>query len=223
MTWNYLLTWKYFNLKRSFNFPKRRKSNYYSKGGIYIYRKNNKEIYIALNKGGSLKYFKNKNFIVSDTGISIILKNDKVLVSNVIDKYKTVIKDDFIRISGKMGYAKYVQNTVLKTIILRILMITFGRFSKLIRIILQNILIVGKKNSYFQFDRTIKLNLKGLSIVDKIYSNRWDSVKNIQILPNQTSIYNVMSNVYHETQLSSPIIIDPNKVRNNILKISRTV
>lgn len=221
--WNYLLAWESFNLDRNLDVPFNRDSFYLKNAGIGIFRGNNCELYVAYNKGGTYKYFRNNELAMSDTGITLELTNGKILVCNLIDNYETIISNNSIHISGSMGFAKHQKMTIIKMIVLRIIMSSFGRlFPNQVRKILQKILITGKKNSNINFEREIKIKNESIIINDKINLKDINKVKSVFILSNQTSIYNVMSNIYNKSQLFPPIKIKKDKDLN-IIRYTREV
>ena len=92
--------------------------------------------------------------------------------------------------------------TPLNLLILRIVMLSGGRFfPNLIRKLLQSILITGKKNAPFQFERQLSWENGQWHITDKIYAQSWHNVIAAGIGCDQTSIYVVMSRTFQIGQL----------------------
>ena len=68
-----------------------------------IDRRSNTQLYLALNKGGVFKLFRNNKLVVSDTQISLQVREKgkkKNAVGHLIAPYKIDISDDEITISG---------------------------------------------------------------------------------------------------------------------------
>ena len=206
--WNYFLTFKGFIEKRP-DVELKRKQRYLLKNAqIIIDRRSDFEIYIALNKGGVFKLFHKNKLICSDTNFSIIEKN-KNAVAHLIDNYETIINDNEIIIKGYLGWAKQQQMTSLKLIILRIVMFFGGRFfPNFIRKLLQLLLITGKQQSKYFFNRKIKWINREIEVTDKICACNWNDVKHAGIGCDQTSIYVVMSRTFHKGQLQKFINLD---------------
>ncbi|NER99397.1 MAG: hypothetical protein F6J86_37210, partial [Symploca sp. SIO1B1] len=110
--------------------------------------------------------------------------------------------DDEILIQGQLGWAKQQQMTPIKLIILRLTMLTVGRFfPNLIRKLLQKMLITGKNKAPFDFQRRLCWENDQLVVRDQLTSQSWSNVKNAGIGGDQTSIYVVMSRTFQVGQL----------------------
>jgi hypothetical protein len=205
-TWNYLLAWRDFVPERPPLKPRREGRFWLQEGGIIIERKENTELYLALNKGGVFKLFRNEKLITSDTQFSLLIregKKNKNAVAHLISSgYKIKVNEDEISIQGSLGWAKQKQMTTLNLMILRIVMFTFGRFfPNLIRRILQKILITGKQAAPFTFSRKLRWENGQWVIIDELYAESWEKVMAVGIGCDQTSIYVVMSRTFQPGQL----------------------
>ncbi|GBF80467.1 hypothetical protein [Aphanothece sacrum] len=207
-TWNYLLAWRDFVPERPEIKPRLTGRFRLEEGGIIIDRREDTELYLALNKGGVFKLFREGKLICSDTQFSLqIQEKNKIknAVAHLVSKrYKIEIEDDKISIQGALGWAKQKQMTTLNLIILRVVMYSFGRFfPNLIRKLLQKILITGKKNAPFQFYRELLWEDGKWKVIDKISatSGNWDDIRSAGIGCDQTSIYVVMSRTFQRGQL----------------------
>ncbi|MCJ8282888.1 MAG: hypothetical protein MJK14_24570 [Rivularia sp. ALOHA_DT_140] len=212
-TWNYLLAWRDFIENRpsefiSDNIQSQNISNnriWLQNAKILIDRRQNTQLYLALNKGGVFKLFRDNKLIIADTQISIqILHKGKIknAVGHLVAPYQINIKDDEITVSGNLGWAKQKQMTPLNLLILRVVMLTVGRFfPDLIRKLLQRILIVGKNDAPFQFTRQFRWQNGKWYVVDKLEAKTWDNVISAGIGCDQTSIYVVMSRTFQKSQL----------------------
>jgi hypothetical protein len=86
--------------------------------------------------------------------------------------------------------------------ILRLVMLSVGRFfPNLIRRILQQILIVGKRSTPYRFIRRLEWVEQGWRVQDELVAPDWQPVQEAQIGTDQTSIYVVMSRTYQAGQL----------------------
>lgn len=163
------------------------------------------ELYLAINKGGVFKLFKNGQFLGSDTQFSLqVLQGRKVknAVGHLVDTYEYEIGDDEITIHGHLGWAKQKQMTPVNLLILRGVMLTFGRFfPNLIRKLLQKMLITGKKKAPFKFVRRLHWVDGELQITDSLSAESWEKVIAAGIGGDQTSIYVVMSRTFQRGQL----------------------
>jgi len=156
-TWNYLLAWRDFVPDRPQPTQRPIGRVWLQEAGILIDRRPTTELYLALNKGGVFKLFRNGQLVASDTQFSLqVLENHtlKNAVGHLVGAYKINLSDDEILIQGQLGWAKQKQMTTLNLMILRVVMLSFGRFfPNLIRKLLQKLLITGKKSAPFRFSR----------------------------------------------------------------------
>lgn len=209
--WNYFLTFLHYVPDRPSVKMEQAKRVRLENGKILIERKDNFELFAAMNKGGVFKLFHRGKLICSDTGFSIIEKKSKHknCVAHLVDDYEITISEDQISVKGALGWAKHQQMTAFKLIILRVAMFSVGRFfPDLIRKMLQILLITGKKKSPYKFNRTFLFKGDTFEVIDKLYAPDWNSVKHVGIGCDQTSIYVVMSRTFHEGNLREFIDLD---------------
>lgn len=204
-TWNYLLTWQDFVRERP-PFKHRFESRFWlQEGGILIDRRNNTELYLALNKGGAFKLFCDDKLVISDTQFSLQVKEGKKIknaVGHLMGNYNVQIDEDEIIIQGSLGWAKQKQMTTINLMILRVVMYGFGRFfPNLIRKTLQKILITGKKKAPFAFSRRLRWENGRWLVIDELQADSWENVIAAGIGCDQTSIYVVMSRTFQVGQL----------------------
>ena len=200
-----MLAWRDFVTERPIDMSRDVASVWLKEAQILIKRRPGVELYVSLNKGGVFKLFRNQKLVASDTHSSLqVSKGKKILnaVSHLSGNYDVKIFQDEIVISGDMGWAKQTQMSPLKLIILRLVMLTFGRFfPNLIRKILQKILITDKQDAPFSFKRHFKYEDESWYITDEIFANSWLNVISAGIGCDQTSIYVVMSRTFQIGQL----------------------
>lgn len=204
-TWNYLLAWRDFVPDRPKLTSRSTGRIWFKNAQILIDRRQNAELYLALNKGGVFKLFQDNQLIASDTQLSLqVLERGKVknAVGHLVDSYAVKISDDEITIQGQLGWAKQKQMTPLNLLILRVVMLTVGRFfPNLIRKLLQKVLITGKKTAPFSFRRRLQWQDGQWCVIDELQAQSWQEVINAGIGGDQTSIYVVMSRTFQQGQL----------------------
>ena len=165
------------------------------------------ELYVALNKGGTFKLFRDRQLVASDTQFSLQVRHGgklKNAVGHLVARPQVSIEKDEIILIGKLGWAKQQQMTPLKMMILRGVMLTGGRFfPNLIRKILQAMLITGKQDAPFHFTRTFRWENDEWQVSDELFSQSksWQNVVRAGIGCAQTSIYIVMSRTFQPGQL----------------------
>ena len=162
-------------------------------------------LYLALNKGGVFKLFRDNKLIASDTQFSLLAiegGKSKNAVAHLVDDYQVQLEGDRITISGNLGWAKQKQMNPRNLIILRVVMLSFGRFfPNLIRRILQKVLITGKQTAPFKFSRCLSWQNGRWQIEDRLTAETWDKVVAADIGCDRTSIYVVMSRTFQPGQL----------------------
>lgn len=204
-TWNYLLAWQDFVETRPPVAPRREERIWLQQAKLLIDRRQETELYLALNKGGVFKLFRQEELVASDTQFSLQVQvgnRVKNAVAHLVSDYTLEVEPDQIGIRGQLGWAKQKQMTPLNLMILRVVMLTVGRFfPNLIRSILQKILIVGKKDAPFQFSRQLIWQNGRWQVIDELKANDWQSVQSAGIGCDQTSIYVVMSRTFQIGQL----------------------
>jgi hypothetical protein len=209
-TWNYLLAWRDFVPQRPPLPPRPMGRVWLPNAQLLIDRRDTTELYLALNKGGVFKCFRDGKLIASDTQFSVQMPQAggwkkgtlKTAVAHLVSQYESQIGAEAIAISGPLGWAKQTQMTPLNLMILRIAMLTVGRFfPDLIRKLLQKVLITGKKPAPFQFSRQLHWQDGAWHIVDELQAESWQTVQSVAIGGDQTSIYVVMSRTFQRGQL----------------------
>jgi hypothetical protein len=204
-TWNYLLAWHDFVADRPPVPPRQEGRFWLPNARILIDRRQGTELFLALNKGGVFKLFRNGELVTSDTQFSLRVKQGNKLknaVGHLVGEYQLEIEENAIAIRGNLGWAKQKQMNPLNLMILRVVMLTFGRFfPNLIRKALQKVLIVGKSVAPFQFRRLFTWQGNQWIVTDELTAESWAGVKSAGIGCDQTSIYVVMSRTYQAGQL----------------------
>jgi hypothetical protein len=207
-TWNYLLAWQDFIPARPPLQPRTQGRVYLQQGGILIDRRGNTELYLALNKGGVFKLFRDHKLVASDTQFSLLVEQGnqrRNAVGHLVDDYQIQLEPDQIAIAGNLGWAKQKQMNPHNLIILRVVMLSFGRFfPNLIRRSLQKILITGKQTAPFQFSRRLSWQDGHWHIEDCLTADSWDEVIAADLGVDRTSIYVVMSRTFQSGQLQTP-------------------
>lgn len=213
-TWNYLLSWQDFVAERPVLRPQPDGRVWLKQARVLIDRRNGQELYLALNKGGAFKLFCNAQLVASDSQFSVQVRQDgklKNAVGHLVSDYTVDVGENEIWIRGNLGWAKQKQMTPLNLMILRIVMLSIGRFNpNLIRKILQKLLIVGKSDAPFQFSRCLRwVEGQGWQVYDELHAQDWRSVVSAGIGCDQTSIYVVMSRTFQVGQLQGWLDLTP--------------
>lgn len=212
-TWNYLLAWQDFVSDRPPVPPRPDGRIWLPQARLLIDRRQGTELYLALNKGGVFKLFQADRLVAADTQFSLqVRQGDRIknAVGHLVSQYTVDLQADEIVIRGQLGWAKQKQMTPINLIVLRVVMLTIGRFfPNLIRKLLQKMLIVGKQDAPFQFVRQLVYEPEGWIVNDELRGNDWRSVVSAGIGGDQTSIYVVMSRTFQIGQLQPWLDLTP--------------
>ncbi len=142
----------------------------------------------------------------ADTGLSLQVDaggRRRVAVCHLwSEDNHTNLRENEVVVQGSMGWAKTPTMTPFKNVALRVLMASVGRFyPDLVRRMLQRLLISGNTRAPFRFTRRLSWTGRQLTVEDEIESDDWANVVAAGVGSAQTSIYNVMSRVFHPSQL----------------------
>jgi hypothetical protein len=160
-------------------------------------------LYIATSRGGALRLFDGDRLLLADTGISLSTRKGQVAVCHLEGRNEVEIEADRIRIGGAMAFAKSARLTPFKSMVLRGLMITLGRFfPDTIRKILQRLLVTGRDEAPFRFRRELRWGAGGWVIRDEVTpAGSWSNVTAIGIGGFQSSAATVTARVWQPAEL----------------------
>ena len=203
--WSDFLTFRKWVKSRPAVPPARKAGVWLEQAGILIDRNRDTELYAALNKGGVFKLFSEGRMVCADSNFSVITKSggrEKTASAHLVDRYDISIEEDVVEISGRLGWAGHTQMNTLNLLVLRLVMMSVGRFSpNLVRKLLQRLLITGKKRSGIRFTRRFVRQGRGWLVRDSLEAPDWSAVISAGLGCDQTSIYVVMSRTFHKGQL----------------------
>jgi hypothetical protein len=202
--WNYLLAWRDFTAERPSPTASAAEEGrrHFPDAGLVVDRRRDTALFLALNKGGVFKLFRGGRLVASDTQISLRLNDGRNAVAHLAGAYATRLAEDEIEVGGDFGWAKQPTMTVAKLIVLRLLMVTVGRFHPdAVRRLLQRLLITGRRAAPFAFVRRLTWRDGQWTVRDEVTAEDWGQVAEAGIGGDQTSIHVVMSRTYQEGQL----------------------
>jgi hypothetical protein len=200
--WSYLLAWRHFAPNRPALPPRPDGQRHFPNAGLLIDRRGGAELYAGLNKGGVFKFFRDGKQVISDTQLSLRMKDGRTAVAHLVGGCDAAVSADAVTVSGDFGWAKQKGMTPFRLVALRGLMLTLGRFNPdFVRRLLQKLLIVGKAPAPFRFERRFRWEDGGLVVEDAVAGADWSAVESAGIGGLQTSIYVVMSRTFQAGQL----------------------
>ena len=177
-------------------------SRHWEQSGFYFRRENNR--YTALNtrKGGVVRLFSGENLAYADNGLVAKLSDGTVVVSQVVADNETNISDDTVSVAGTFAKSKFRLPTPFTQAVFHMGMVVLGRlWSNGVRILLQKILIVGKKFTDVQFRRTIRFGEKVTLVDDITLPKGAPRVKELYAGTDHTSIYIAVSQSFQKAAL----------------------
>ncbi|MEI8233668.1 MAG: hypothetical protein WCH57_03170 [Verrucomicrobiota bacterium] len=212
-TWSYLLAYRDYLPQRPRHLPRPQGRVHFPNAGLLIDRREGAELYLALNKGGVFKFFRDGKLVTSDTQVSLQVAGGKprTAVAHLVGHYALKLDPNAVTVSGPFGWAKAKAMTPFNLLVLRLIMFCGGRLNPdLVRKLLQKLLITGKSNAPFAFRRTLRWEGGRLKVSDEVTSAaRWSAVRAAGLGASQTSIYVVMSRTYQPGQLQPWLDLTP--------------
>jgi hypothetical protein len=160
-------------------------------------------LHLGWTRGGAFQLYEGAQLLCADTGPTLRLDDGRVAVTHLEGIAGSTIEADRITVWGHMAWAKSQLLTPAKSIILRTLMLTVGRFfPDLVRRLLQGLLVTGRKDAPFRYRRTLEWRDGAWEVEDEIVAEQgWAGVRQAGIAPYQTSVTNVMARVWSAMQL----------------------
>ncbi len=204
--WNYLLAWRDYVEPRPAPAPPAPGRAWFPRAGLLVDRRDGWTLIMATGKGGVLKMFRDDRLVLSDTGFSVIRRRGlrtRAAVGHLVDRYETRVTDDAISVRGDLGWAEQRQMRTMGFLVLRLFMLTGGRFfAAAVRRVLQRLLIVGRRRAPFRFERQVRWRDGAWEIEDELRARSWRGVRSVMLGCDQTSIYVATSRTYQDGQLS---------------------
>ena len=172
---------------------------------MLIDRRDGTELYVALNKGGVFKLFRDGGLVASDTQLSFEVasrRRRRTAVCHMIDRHEVKVEAAAITVSGRAAWAKQRLMRTGDLVMLRLFMLTIGRLCPdLMRRLLQRVLITGARPAPIEFRRAFRLHDGGWQVTDEARVSSWEPVASAGISGHATSIFVVQSRTYQVGQL----------------------
>jgi hypothetical protein len=183
----------------------------YPKARLLLDERRGQRLYLATSRGGALRLFDGDRLIHADSGPTIATRKGKVAVTHLEGGYDLDVGENSIAISGTMALAKTARLTPFKSIVLRGIMITFGRFfPDTVRRLLQRLLVTGRDEAPFRFKRVLSWTGASWSIRDEIVPTRsWADASSAGIGGFQSSTTTVTARVWTPAQLQPWVDLTP--------------
>lgn len=163
--------------------------------GILVDRLPGRFLVAGLAKGGPFRVYRDGRLVANDSGPTIVTERDRVLVSHLGHDADVTDDGDVVTIVKRFAPTKSELMTPFKLIVLRMVMLTVGRWCRtLVRKLLQRRLITGSDGAPFLLTRRIERTEEGFRVTDIIVRDpNAPRVKHLRLGVGQTSMYIAVS------------------------------
>lgn len=172
-------------------------------GRLLVDRRGKHSLHLGWSRGGAFRLFEGERLLLADTGPAFAMADGRVAVSHLEGTNQVALDEDRIRIEGQMAWAKSALLTPGKSVVLRVLMLTIGRFfPDLVRRLLQKMLVTGRREAPFRFVRELDWDGSGWTIRDEVRAEGgWRGVRRAGIGGFQSSLATAMARLWQPEQL----------------------
>jgi hypothetical protein len=200
---SWLLAWREWREERPGPLALPQGRRVFEEARLLVDGRSGQRLYLATSRGGAFRLFDGDRLLLADTGIALGLHGGKVAVCHLEAHNEVSLGEDEIVVAGRMAYAKSARLTPFKSIALRGLMLTVGRFfPDLIRRLLQKMLVTGRNEAPFSFSRTLRWSDARWHVRDEIRSDRgWKGVVKAGTGGFQSSLTTVMARIWQPAEL----------------------
>lgn len=200
--WSWLLCWSEWRTERP-SHGASAASVHFPRAGLVIERNADQSLYCGLRQGGAFQFFAGDRLALADSGVSIQTHGGRTAVQHLPGDYRIARDDEGLSVTGRMAWAKATLLTPVKSVVLRCMMISLGRFfPDLVRRLLQKLLVTGRREAPFRFHRSLRWDDGGVTIRDEIIADQgWSDVALIGIGGFQTSSTTIMARVWQANHL----------------------
>ena len=161
---------------------------------------------VGANKGGVFRAYRGAELLHNDTGIVILLDDGTRLVSHIVESNPEISREGAAMVvRGRFHRAKKKLPTPFTQVAFRLVNATVGRLApNLLRLLLQKVLITGKKPSALRFERRIDWSEPGVLMVsDRLQTENGAPLPAARVFgsTDATSIYVATSNLWQDASL----------------------
>lgn len=204
--WSYLLAWQNWVAARPAPAPRATGRRYFKNAGLLIDRRDGCELYVALNRGGVFKLWRDGALVASDTQLSVQMQargKFSTAVANQIGHHRVQLDGHTIAIRGKLVVTDQRRTSTPRLIFRRILMATAGRlFPNLARARCATHRDTSRKSAPFRFTRSLAWSNGRLHVTDELHAKRgWESARSVGIGAFQSGACAQPTRIFEAAQL----------------------
>jgi hypothetical protein len=200
--WSQLLAWREWHEARPAPLAFRDGLHDFPQAKLRVQQRGPLRLICGWSRGGAFRLFDGERLLHADTGPSLRLTDGRVAIANLDGAEVVERTEDRLVIETPLAYAKSALLTPFKSIVLRAIMLTAGRFfPDLVRRMLQKLLVTGRKDAPFQFRRSLAWENGALVVEDELRStNGWGMVAEAGQSGFQVGLTTVMARVWEPAQ-----------------------
>ena len=201
--WSWLLCWSEWREERVEASPDAGAEAWFPGAGLVVEQRGGQALYAGLRQGGAFQLFSGDRLSLADSGVAIGTQAGRAAVQHLPGDYDVRRDEGGFDVAGRMAWAKSTLLTPVKSVILRCMMVSLGRFfPDLVRRLLQKILVTGRKDAPFRFKRSLRWEGEDVVIRDEIFADEgWQGVASVGIGGFQTSSTTIMARVWQANHL----------------------
>lgn len=203
--WSHLLAWQQWKRGRPPAAPRREGRQYYKHAGLLIDRRDGCELYVALNKGGTFKFWRDGRLVISDTQLGVQVRQGArfaTAIASFVGKYDIHLDGHAIEVRGRLAFVESRRMSVARLVLGRMLMAAFGCVAcGLVRRFCERD-PVKKSAAPFRFRRSLEWSNGRLRVTDELEPRRgWHIVHAVGLGCLQASCGVDASRVFHASEL----------------------
>jgi hypothetical protein len=200
--WSQLLAWREWQETRPAPLTFADGLHDFAEARLRIQQRGALRLICGWSRGGAFRLFDGERLLRADTGPSLRLTDGRVAIANLDGAEVVERTADRLVVEAPLAYAKCALLTPAKSIVLRAIMLTAGRFfPDLVRRGLQKLLVTGRKDAPFRFRRTLSWEGDALIVEDELRAEQgWASVAEAGQSGFQVGITTVMARVWEPAQ-----------------------
>lgn len=200
--WSQLLAWREWQAQRPGPLEFAQGLHDFPDAKLRVQQRGNLRLYTGWSRGGAFRLFDAGKLLRADTGPSLRLHDGRVVIANLDGAQAVLREESELVVEAPLAFAKSALLTPAKSIVLRCIMLTAGRFfPDLVRRALQKLLVTGRKDAPFCFCRTFIWQGEELIVADEVRAeNGWGAVAEAGQSGFQVGLTTVMARVWEPAQ-----------------------
>jgi len=184
-------------------------TSYWERSKLYFRRTEDDYAVVAASKGGTVRLFQGESLSYGDNGLIAKLSDGRTVVTHMVADNEIAADDNSIEVAGRFSKVGHKLATPLTQAIFHVGMMVLGRlWSNGVRILLQKVLITGKKFTDIEFRRRIEFGEKTRIIDEITLPEKGVEVASLAAGADHTSIYIAVSQSFQRSMLREWVDLD---------------